>query len=345
MPLRKLLIYGGCHVLILRDLLDALVSDDVVATTLINFELIRGGQPFPYDRLRDYDCVFYSPIENKGDYNTSHLAAACRALGVDAFCFPWLEWHGYSPDVAKGDFKSRFQWRYVGLLEAAPTFGSFERFAEWAIEAYPDNATIDTTFTASIARLRAAEEQHATAVRVSDFILEHHTRSRLFLIPDHPSLSLYVHVLRQILYLVGIDGAARCDRLPERQEEPQWRWRTPIFPRVAKRLDLRFADARWVDDEIVPGGDLDLRSYLLLYYHSDSVILGPTDVASIAPLAAGDGCRVDPATRLLAARLAQGGDGDRADYRLIDVLCGGEMPVDRGDCFRIDERHWRTAWG
>ncbi len=346
MPLRKLLIYGGCHALVLRDLLAMLFPDDIAATLLVNFELIRLGQPFPYDRLREYNCVFYSPIENRGDYNTVHLAEACRVLGVDAFCFPWLEWHGYCPDAAKGHFKNRFQWRYVGLAAAASSYDDFESFVEWAIEAYPDDATIDTTFANSIAKLRGAEERHAMPIRVSDFILEHHRHSRLFLISDHPSLAVYIHVLLQILDLVGLDGDVRCAQLADGQQEPQWRWRTPIFPRVTQRLDLRFAGTCWIDDDVVPGRSLDLRSYLLLYYYGNSVILGPKEAALISPLPTNGGSRrVEPTTRLVADRLADRADDAHAGYRLIEVLSGGRMPVERNQCFEIDMSQWRTAWG
>lgn len=346
MPLRKLLIYGGCHALVMRDLLSTLFPNDVAVTLLVNFQMIQKGQPFPYDTLREFDCVFYSPIENKGDYNTTHVVAACQALGVDVFCFPWLEWHGYCPDAAKGYFKNRFQWRYVGLAAAASSFDSFDRFADWAMEAYPDDATIDATFASSIAVLRSAEERYAMPIRVSDFILDHHRHSRLFLISDHPSLMLYLHVVVQILELIGLDGAARCAQLASQQEEPQWRWRTPIFPRVAERLDLRFDDTCWVDDEVVPGCSLDLRTYLLLYYFGDSVILGPIEAASNSQVSTDGGtCRVEPKTRLVAERLAGCADDARAEYRLIKVLSGCRMSIDRNHRFEIEKNQWRTAWG
>lgn len=347
MTLRKVLLYGGCHALVLRDLLTTYFGDRVAATLLVNFELIRKGAPFPYEELRGYDIVVYSPIENKGEYNTDHLVEACRATGVEAICFPWLEWHGYCPGATKGEFKNRFQWRYPALIEAASAFASFEAFVDWAIEAFPDDATIEAAFVASTAMLRSAEDRHDMPIRVSGFILEHHRQSRLFLISDHPSLSLYLHVLRQLLALIGIvDDGLVCERTARSAQEPQWRWRTPILPRVARRLALRFADMDWIDDEIVPGRTLDLRSYLLLYYHRGSVILGPIGDAETS-LRSADGSErtVEPSIRLVADRLRDCTAPPRHGYRLLEELSGGAVPLERDLRFEIDDRQWRSAWG
>lgn len=344
MTLRKVLLYGGCHALVLRDLLTTVFGDRVAATLLVNFELIRTGVPFPYEELSRYDVVVYSPIENKGEYNTVHLVEACRAIGVEAIGFPWLEWHGYCPGASKGEFKNRFQWRYPALIEAASSFADFETFVEWAIECFPDDATIDAAFVGSTAMLRSAEDRHDMPIRVSDFILENHRKSRLFLISDHPSLALYLHVLRQLLALIGVaDDGRLLERSVRDTEEPQWRWRTPILPRVAERLALRFADTAWIDDEIVPGRALDLRSFLLLYYHRGSVILGPIGSDTSLRPVGGLERSVEPTTRLVADRLGDGSSRD--NYRLLEVLSGGAVPLERNQRFEIDDRQWRSAWG
>ena len=345
MPLRKVLL------VVLRDLLQAAFADSIAATVLVNFELIRLAKPFPFELLKDFDAVFYSPVENKGEYNTVHLVEACRALHVEAVCFPWLEWHGYCPGASKAVFKNRFQWRYGGLVEAAASFADFETFVDWAIESYPDDATIDAVFASSTAIQCEAERRHDMQVRISDFVLEHHRHSRLFLISDHPSLALYIHVLQQMFRLLNIDGAAACTRLAHDGVEPQWQWRTPIFPRVSERLDLRFRDARWTDEDIVPGRSIDLRRYLTLYFYPDSVILGPIGSAEISSLAPVGGVQsVELGTRLVADRLpgptqrihpAPSRDG----YRLLEVLSGEPMPLERDQLFEIDDNQWRTSWG
>lgn len=346
MRLRRVLLYGGCHALVLRDLLTTHFDDRVIATLIVNFELIRSGRPFPYEELRNYDVVIYSPIENKGEYNTIHLAEAGREMGIQTICFPWLEWHGYCPGARKGEFKHRFQWRYPALADAASSFRNFSDFVDWVVEEFPDDATVDANFSMSTALLRASEARYDMQVRVSDFILEHYRDTRLFLISDHPSLALYLHVLRQILELVGIADAGLLARLARDGEEPQWRWRTPILPRVAQRLALRFSDTRWIDDDIVPGRSLDLRSYLLLYYHRDSVILGPVGASATATLPTSGAERLlEPNTRLVADPTAVHDHREREEYRLLEVLSGETTLLERDQCFEIDRSQWRTAWG
>ena len=115
----NVLLYGGCHALVLRNYLEGACPGEVACTLIVNFELIRSGAPFPYDALGGFDAVVYSPIENKGAYNTAHLDDACRRLGIPAIRYPWLEWHGYCPGAAKGAFAGRVQWFYPALAAAA----------------------------------------------------------------------------------------------------------------------------------------------------------------------------------------------------------------------------------
>ena len=95
-----------------------------------------------------------------------------------------------------------------------------------------------------------------------------------------------------------------------------------------------------------PGRSLDLRSYLLLYFHSDSVILGPIGDAGLSSLLA-DGAErpVEPTTRLVADRHRSHPDQTRDQYRLPEVLSGETMPLERDQRFGIDNRRWRSAWG
>ena len=44
----KLLLYGGCHALRLRDHIHAGCPGEVACTLIVHFDLIRSGAPFPY---------------------------------------------------------------------------------------------------------------------------------------------------------------------------------------------------------------------------------------------------------------------------------------------------------
>ena len=54
----RILFYGGCHASILSGLLTKhSQSAEVKAEVLTNFELIRLGDPFPFEKLCEYDAV------------------------------------------------------------------------------------------------------------------------------------------------------------------------------------------------------------------------------------------------------------------------------------------------
>ena len=274
----KIMLYGGCHAQIMRDFfVSAYDTAEIEVDLLINFELIASGRPFPFGRLDACDVLIYSPIENKGAYNTSLVEAHCRTTDTQAICFPWLEWHGYCPGAVKGPFKSRHQWYYPDLLQIAADFDEFAAFFEHVVSSYPSDDVIDRTFLLSSEKLVAAEQRHDMQVRLSDCIEENYRSSRLFLISDHPSRVVYAHVLRQIMAIL---------KLPFREDalvgEPQWQCRTPIFPRVAQRLGLAFDDREWADDLLLPGRLSGLETYLNLYFHGAGVVLAPMGAYRIA---------------------------------------------------------------
>jgi hypothetical protein len=341
--LKRILIYGACHAQVIRDLLSQILPrDDFEFVLLINFQLIASGQPFPYEDLRRYDAVIYSPIENHGGYNTEALREACAAIGCQAIVFPWLEWHGYFPAAQKGLFKGRHQWHYPQLQVLAESFDGFDRFYHHVVEHFPDDRTIDEVFETSSSMLRGAEARHDMPVRISAFIAGQFQFDRLFLIPDHPTLKIYEQIIRQILAALKLDTDFTLGG-----EEPQGELYTPIFPRVAQRLGLQFSGTNWIDRIVVPGMIADLRSYLRLYFYPDGVILAPLGEARI--FAQGEpGASADlPAaldTRLFARPALQTGGGDFADYELLQVLDGPKIVPGSDKKFSINPNEWRSTW-
>ncbi len=265
--LRKILLYGGCHALVLRDYLNAVFGDRFDCALIVNFELIASRAPFPYASLAAYDAVLFSPIENTAGYETNELVAACKRHGIPAIGFPWLEWHGYFPGAVKGRFRGHFRWHYPELLDrAAVHHGSLDDFCEAVIDGFPDDAAIDAASELSMAHVRAAEVRNDIAPVLSTAIARDFREHRLFLVPDHPGRRLYIELLGSLLPRLGVEvEEAQARFLAPPPIEPQWRWRMPIFPRVARRLALAFADTGWVDDDIHPGLLLGLRDYLAQY--------------------------------------------------------------------------------
>jgi hypothetical protein len=84
----KLLIYGGCHASAIKFILDKYSLCDVVVDTLVNYRLISTREPFPFDRLLQYDFVLFNPILNRAEYNTTLVEDHCRAKGIRFFKYP-----------------------------------------------------------------------------------------------------------------------------------------------------------------------------------------------------------------------------------------------------------------
>lgn len=278
----KLLVYGGCHALIIKRLIDALGPPgrhDV--DLLINFQVVASGEPFPYARLRDYDTVIYSPIQNKGDYNTVFLDAACAEAGVPALRFPWLEWHGHAPGADKARFWGHHGWYFPDLIDLSRQFWDPGAYARHVRAAFPSEEGLRRAFAYSTRKLVEQEERFGCEVRVSDFILDGFRDRRMFLIPDHPTLLLYRYVIEAIERLVGTRLVASW---PADLPEPQPEERTPILPRVAAGTGLTFADTSW-RSETQPLAAMDLDAFLALHFEAGRRAVRQDDEAAETVLA------------------------------------------------------------
>lgn len=261
----RLLIYGGCHALIIKRLIDELGPPGRHRVDLlINFQVVASGEPFPYARIRDYDAVIYSPIRNKGDHNTVFLDAACLDAGVPAIRFPWLEWHGHAPGADKDRFWGHHGWFFPGLIDLSRAFWDLGSFSRHVRAEFPSEDGIRQVFAYSTRKLIDQEQRCGCEVRISDFILSGFRERRMFLIPDHPTVVLYRHVVEAIERLVGTRLVASWPAdLPEFQPEE----RTPILPRVAAATGLSFSDTSW-RSETQPLGAMDLDAFLALHFQA-----------------------------------------------------------------------------
>lgn len=261
----KLLIYGGCHALVLKQLVDGLgVPGRHAVDLLINYQLIASGAAFPYEALRSYDAVVYSPIENKPGYNTTALDAACAAAGVQAVRFPWLEWHGYAPGIAKGMFQGHHGWYFPGLVALSRDFADPATFARVARAEFPSDERIRAGFEASTERLAAQEQRFDCDIRVSPFILDRYRDHRVVLIPDHPALAVYRHVVGELERVVG---TRLVEGWPADLPEPQGEESTPILPRVGRAIGLSFTDGAWRSGARSQA-PLDLDAFLLAHFRA-----------------------------------------------------------------------------
>ncbi|MCJ2136715.1 WcbI family polysaccharide biosynthesis putative acetyltransferase [Methylobacterium sp. J-026] len=261
----KLLLYGGCHAVIIKRLIDELgPAHRHQVECLVNFQLINSGKSFPYESLPAYDAVIYSPISNKGEYNTSFLDEACLAANVQAIRFPWLEWHGYAPSAQKKLFWGHHGWYFPELVSSSCNFTNFDDFVYFALNEFPSYETIKLSYEYSTNRIIDQEIGSKCEIRVSDFILKNYQDRRLFLIPDHPTTYLYQYILNEIEALVGTPlVAAWPSNLPELQPEE----RTPILPRIASEMGLTFNDTSWCS-ETQPLSAMDVNAFLALHFEA-----------------------------------------------------------------------------
>jgi len=265
----RLLVYGGCHAEVLTNVLrDYCLETDFAVSDLINYQIIGRNEPFPYDRLDDYDAVAYSPIVNQGDWNTSFLKAACEDRNIQTVCFPWLEWHGYYPTVGKrisGQSGIFYDWFYTKLFDEASRWESFEQFVEAVCHGDALCEGAEARFNQTTERLVAAEQTQMVDIPVSSFIMEHYQTKRLFVTPDHPAPILYFWVAQEIAKRLGL----RLDPcIAFASEDLQAVPRMPILPSVGRVLGLKFADASAREISVGNGKWLRLRDYLAIYYYA-----------------------------------------------------------------------------
>ena len=76
----RVLNYGGCRAGVLRQIFDQYTDVDVDHIT--NYKMISARKTFPYEKLSEFDWVVYSPIKNKGEWNTEYLVENCKIRGV-----------------------------------------------------------------------------------------------------------------------------------------------------------------------------------------------------------------------------------------------------------------------
>lgn len=237
---KRILFYGGCHAATFKGIFARNCPDpDYAFDCIVNFELIASRAPFPYERLKDYEYVVFSPIENKEDYNTEKLLSACREEGIRTIVYPWLQWNGYFPYIRKGPFLTTLSWQH-GLFPGFGALEDFDAFADAMSSALSDSNALDANLLATTERLRAQETRTGCDITVSDYILGNYARRRLFLTPDHPSKILYDYLAAELSGRLGV---------PLRESffwstfEPQHGIRIPIPPEVGTSLGLDFVDA------------------------------------------------------------------------------------------------------
>jgi hypothetical protein len=248
----KVLFYGGCHAVALEGMFRAAATGWHRFDSLQNFVLINAGTPFPYERLRDFDAVVYSPVRNKDQWNTAHLVDRCKALRIETVSFPWLQWNGYFPDVME-------------LSGQAPHIWSYRRFVELAAQGWTDAQLLaDARSREAFNPLPYRDwsfstlEEHEAEVDlpISGFIRDNFQARRLLWTPNHPTLALYRFVMAGIAERLGLKLKPGV-----KFDEPH-KDSLIILPGVAEALGLQFPTGDY-RPEVWPQG-IGLEAFVAL---------------------------------------------------------------------------------
>lgn len=248
----RVLLYGGCHALALKRMFEVAAIGRHEFTALQNFELINSGTPFPFDRLKEYDAVAYSPVRNKGEWNTAFLQERCEELGVKTVSFPWLQWNGYFPDVTDAKVAPH-TWTYQRLVFMAQNGASIGELRDVAID--PDGLNPGNYLEYAFKAL--SEHEDDLDFQIGAHIRRNYRDVRLFWTPNHPTLALYTYVQKQIAQRLGIwiNGFAKHDE-PHADA-------LIILPGVSRSLELKFQDEGY-RLEGSPENSADLEQFLAL---------------------------------------------------------------------------------
>ncbi len=83
-------------------------------------------------------------------------------------------------------------------------------------------------------------------IRIIDYIINNHTKKKLFYDLYHPVSEIYARITAQILKILGMNNTEV--ELPEKQNE----YELPVYPEVARKLGLEF----WKKEQILRQGSM-----------------------------------------------------------------------------------------
>jgi len=319
----KILFYGGCHAAALARIFKRYNSNATQIDHLTNFVLIRNQTPVPYDYIKKFDCVIFSPILNKKQWNTSFLEEFCSKEKILYLKFPWLQWNGYFPGVSKSTLSwYPGGWIHSSLCESASGFNNFEDFRQ---SVFHGDSLRDITLSnleATTLELKKRESLGNVDIHISDFIINNFRDSRLFLIPDHATTVLYKFIIPQITEKVGI-------KIDESffytNTEIQSGVQIPILPAVARILELKFKVGDFEHHDYFKNTVFSLTEYLKMCYYSQSIIQIESKqrtLLKISPIADtllrdNDFLAVASKKKFLARQLSSEGDNDHTHIEIL----------------------------
>jgi len=262
---KRVLFYGACHATIFARVYETFCTDFSYSFDRItNYEIISQGIPFPYDRISEWDIVVFSPILNHAGYETARVIDVCIKNNVKYVCYPHLHWRGYFPYVEEGNFVDMPFWHYPASVALASTSDDFEAYVQNFNRPFKEDYHLFENLEFSTHKLQETEKLGECSFTISDFVKIEFRNKRLFLIPGHPTQTLYVETIRRLNEHLNLplDPSYMYSA-----SEPQDGVKLPIHPDVSERLGLRFQDADFQNNTSLFGSrTITWTDYLRLAY-------------------------------------------------------------------------------
>jgi len=264
----RVLFYGGCHAAALARVFKRNCKSLEHVDHLTNFQLIRSGEPVPYEYIGSFERVVFSPIRNKREYKTIHLENFLRARGIHFFKYPWLQWEGYFPGTARSPYSWYTGWWPASLERLAEECTSKDAFLD---EIYAGNALrelVAPNFERTTQRLEQGEKD--CDIAISSIILSSYRDKRLLLTNDHAGIELYKPIAEEVARWLN----CRLDpAFHHSTTEVQLGIQCPVLPSVIDELGIRFPGGDFTNKMMIGADVLSISEYASLAWDAKSIHL------------------------------------------------------------------------
>lgn len=248
--MQKVLILANCQGAALAKILNKTVTPDgekvfEVFDLKPVYELSAEDQPRLEKYCKSCDILLYQPhtkYKFTPDWRTSDYWVSITSAKY-VISFPSLYFSGYNPELTylrddknqhlNAGFVDYHDKRIVKLfLDGLPVEDIAQRFS--AIQ--PVQEDVENLFSGSLSELEKREQELFLTIRVSSFIRDNFTKTRLFYTYNHPANAVLYEVVRQFLGALGREDLG----VPVISEELLRYDVFPISPAVKKYLQLAF---------------------------------------------------------------------------------------------------------
>ncbi len=197
--MRTIVIYSNCQCRGIQAVLELFlnsVGEQAEFHLMENYKLIEEQVVIDRDLLARADVFIYQPIDPRygalsTDFLRSLLAPHCVQIAFpyvynSAYWIFYLEGFGFRG----ADIIHTLKEKGIGLETVLQLF--YQKRLDFGLE---------QRFADSIAMLQ--QKERLCDVKASDFILANYRKHKLFLTQNHPSTAVYVHLVNQMLIILG----------------------------------------------------------------------------------------------------------------------------------------------